>query len=1158
VKSLRLLFVTVLISVLALAQSNPSAPNPTKKSTGKADSDKATDTTSAKKSAAAKDEKSKSEQKSDKDKKDDKKDEAKKPGGDDENKPRDLMSSGTFSGLKFRSIGPAMVSGRVATIAVDPRDRAHYFVGVASGGVWKTENNGTSWTPVFDGEGSYSIGAITIDQKDPNIVWVGTGENNAQRSVSYGDGVYRSDDGGRSWKNMGLKHSEHIGRIAIDPRDSNVVFVAAQGPLWSPGGDRGLYKTTDGGKTWKKVIDISENTGVNDVAIDPSNPDLMYATAWQRRRHVWTMIDGGPESAIYRSTDGGNTWNKVKSGLPNEDLGKITLAIAPSDPSIVYATVEAANRKGGTFRSHDHGATWEKKNNFDVGMMYYGGITVDPKNADRIYLMNTLMQVSDDGGATLRRLGERYKHVDNHVLWIDPNDTNYMLDGCDGGVFDTYDRGANWAWKANLPLSQFYDVDVDNSEPFYYVYGGTQDNNSLGGPSRTTSMSGIMNSDWFITAGGDGFHSAVDPEDPNTVYAESQYGGIIRYDRKTGQRLGIQPEPGKGEPGLRWNWDSPIAVSNHNHNRVYFAANRVFRSDDRGDTWKAISPDLTRQIDRNKLPVMGKIWGPDAVAKNTSTSLYGNIIGFSESPKNENLLYVGTDDGLIQVTENGGGNWRAIDKFPGVPDKTYNTRVLASNHDEKTVYASFDNHKNGDFKPYLLKSTDAGATWTSIASNLPENGPVLAIAEDYVNPKLLFVGTEFGAWFSIDGGGKWIQLKGGLPTIAIRDMKIQKREGDLVLASYGRGFYILDDITPLRQLTTDTVKQEAVLMPVKKTMMYVDSLPFGGRGKAHMGESLYTAENPPNGAIFTYYLKEKYKTLKDIRDAAERAAAKKNEEGPYATMPYPTIDQLRKEAEQEAPSLWMTVTDSNGNIVRRLPAPNNAGFNRIAWDLKYPPVSLRPEQAGEEGIFPWEFGPAGPGVMPGQYTVKLSKKIDGKFTDLSAPQAFTLYVLGADKMQLDDRTALAEFQTKVMKLQRAVNGATGAGRELTERLHAIKRALAQTPADTSALVTKAEGIETQLREVEKALNGDAVARQRQENDAPSLNDRIGSIVGDERTSTAKPTQTDRDDYAIVASDFGGVLAKLKSLTQETQQLEQEMEKIGAPWTPGRLPDWSQQ
>jgi photosystem II stability/assembly factor-like uncharacterized protein len=1075
---------------------------------------------------------------------------------EDDDKPKDPFSSDTFSGLKLRSVGPAFVSGRISSLAVDPKNRARYFVGVASGGVWRTENNGTTWTPVFDGEGSYSIGAVTMDPKDSNIIWVGSGENNSQRSVSYGDGVYRSEDGGKSWKNVGLKKSEHIGRIVVDPRDSNVVFVAAQGPLWGPGGDRGLFKTTDSGKTWKSVLTISDNTGVNDVVIDPSNPDVMYASAYQRRRHVWTMIDGGPESAIYKSTDAGANWNKLKSGLPTEDMGKIGLAISPTDPNLLYATVEAANKKGGIFRSRDRGANWEKRNDFDQGAMYYANLYVDPKNPDRIYIMNTLIQISDDGGKTLHRMTEKYKHVDSHVMWIDPNDTNYFIVGCDGGVFESYDRAATWSWKGNLPVSQFYDVAVDNSKPYYYIYGGTQDNNSVGGPSRTTSGSGILNSDWFITTGGDGFRSQVDPEDPNTIYAESQYGGIVRHDRRTGEKLGIQPQPGKGEAALRWNWDSPVIISPHQHTRLYFAANRLFRSDDRGDTWKAISPDLTRQIDRDKLPVMGKIWGPDAVAKNSSTSFYGNIVALTESPKKEGVLYVGTDDGLIQVTENAGSAWRKLEKFPGVPENTYVSRLVASNHDDRTVYAAFDNHKNGDFKPYLLKSTDAGQTWKSIASNLPENGTVFAIAEDYVNPNLLFAGTEFGLWFSIDGGGKWTQLKGGLPTIAVRDIVIHKRDGDLILASYGRGFYVLDDITPLRQLKAEALQQESVLMPVKDALMYIESFPLGGRSKSHLGESLYVADNPPFGAVFTYYLKDKYKTLKEQRQDAEKKAAKKNDGSAYPALKYPTGDELRSEAEAEAPSLFLTVTDASGNIVRRMPAANSGGINRVSWNLRYPPAELGPESRDGDEIFPWDFASVGPLVMPGKYSVKLSKKIDGKWADLSAPQSFNVYVSGSEKMAQDDRLALSEFQAKVTKLDRAVSAAISADTELNTKLKAIRRALRETQADTTAQINKADDLDKRLRQVTIALRGDSILRARQENTPPSINDRVNNIVGDERLSTARPTQTHRDDYAIASADFAGELAKLKAIASETSLLEKDMEKIGSPWTPGRLPDWT--
>ncbi|HLJ40803.1 MAG TPA: hypothetical protein VKT50_04885, partial [Candidatus Acidoferrales bacterium] len=665
----------------------------------------------------------------------------------DEQKPPELMSSATFAGLTLRPIGPALISGRIVAIAVDPTDRAHYYVGAASGGIWETTNDGGTWAPVFDHEGSYSIGALAIDPQNPSVIWAGTGEANSQRSVAYGDGVYRSDDGGTSWKNMGLKHSEHIGRIVIDPKDTNTVYVAAAGPLWSSGGDRGLYKTTDAGKTWSKILSVDEHTGVGDVAMDPEDPNVLYAAAWQRERRQYTMIDGGPGSAIYKSTDAGKTWNKVTRGLPKVDMGRIGFAISPADHNVVYAEIEAADRDGGIFRSTDRGATWERQSPFNAQGMYYGQLTADPKNVDRLYVMNVILMVSDDGGKTVHPLGEKWKHVDNHVMWIDPNDPNYMLVGCDGGLYESYDRAKNWTWKANLPLAQFYDVSVDNAEPFYFVYGGTQDNFSVGGPSRTVSASGITNEDWFVTSGGDGFHSQADPQDPNTVYAESQFGGLVRYDRTTGQQKGIKPQEGAGAPPLRWWWDSPIIISSFSHTRLYFGGNILFRSDDRGDNWKAISPDLSRQIDPNTLPVMGKVWGPGAVAKNSSTSTYGEIVSISESPMREGTIYVGTDDGLIQFTPDGGTTWKRHETFPGVPERAFVARVVASSHDVNTVYAAFDNHKSGDFHPYLLKSTNQGDTWTSISSNLPENGAVLAFVEDPVDANLLFAGTEFGLYF---------------------------------------------------------------------------------------------------------------------------------------------------------------------------------------------------------------------------------------------------------------------------------------------------------------------------------------------------------------------------------------------------------------------------
>jgi photosystem II stability/assembly factor-like uncharacterized protein len=1077
-------------------------------------------------------------------KKDEKKEEPKeeKKGG---------MTADTFSGLKFRSIGPAVASGRVMSIAVNPKNKSEYYVGVASGGVWKTVNDGTTWTPVFDGEGSYSIGWVTLDPSDPSVVWVGAGESNSQRSVAWGDGVYRSDDGGKNWQNMGLKKSEHIGRIVIDPRDSKVVYVAAEGPLWGPGGDRGLYKSTDGGKNWKAVLTISENTGVVDVALDPSDPDIVYAAAYQRRRHVFTLIDGGPESAIYKSTDAGATWNKLKSGLPTVDMGRIGLAVSPADPNVVYATIEAADGKGGIFRSDDKGANWDRRNEFDVGAMYYARVVADPKNVDRIFVMNVNLRESLDGGKTLHKVNEVNHHVDNHAMWIDPDNTKHWLEGCDGGMYETVDNANTWQFKANLPTVQFYDVTVDNALPFYNVCGGTQDNFSWCGPSRTRNINGIVNSDWFVTTGGDGFRSQVDPVDPNTIYSESQYGVLVRHDKPTGQELVLQPVEGKGEPPLRWNWDSPLIISPHSHTRLYFAANKLFRSDDRGDTWKAISGDLTRQIDRNKLPVMGKVWGPDAVAKNASTSFYGNIVALSESPKTEGLIYVGTDDGLIQVTNDGGAHWTKYEKFPGVPEITYVSRLAASNHDANTVYAAFENHKNEDFKPYLLKSTDAGKTWTSVAGNLPENGPVLAFAEDPVNANLLFAGTEFGAFFTIDGGQQWVRLKGGLPTIAVRDMVIQAREGDLVIATFGRGFYVLDDISPLRQIKPETVEQASALFPAKDSLLYIERHPIGGPRKSFQGDAFFTADNPPYGAVFTAFLKEKLKTKKEKRQEAEKEAAKKNE-----TLPYPTNDELRVEDQEAKPELYFIVYDDSGAAIRRVEGATDGGFQRAAWDLRYPPSSLH-EETGEGEDFP-PAAASGPLVMPGTYSVRMFQKVNGAVSELAGPQTFKVATEGALSMSPADRAAQEEFLRKVARLYRAVSGAQHTADDVASRLKSIRAALRETPAVEKQLGAVADSIEQQNRDILRALRGDVDLRKRNEPTPSSINDRVEGIMEGERFSLAKPTQTSIDSYSVAAAGFAEQLAKLHVLVEvDLAKLEKDMEAAGAPWTPGRVPEWQE-
>jgi photosystem II stability/assembly factor-like uncharacterized protein len=1078
--------------------------------------------------------------------------EAARPAQDQPRRAPDPMASATFAGLRPRLIGPAFTSGRVSDFAVDPDNPSYYFVAASSGGVWKTTNAGITWTPVFDGEGSYSIGVVVLDPKNPFTVWVGTGESNSQRSVSYGDGVYRSDDGGRSWKNMGLKTSEHIGRIAIDPRSSDTVYVASQGPLWGPGGERGLYKTTDGGKTWKNILNISENTGVSDVVIDPSNPDTVYAASYQRRRHVWTLINGGPESAIHKSTDAGATWNKLRSGLPNADMGRIGLAVSPVDSNIVYATIEAADRRSGIYRSSDRGGSWERRSENVAQGMYYGQIVADPKDTDRIYVPDVLMRVSDDGGRTLRPLGEKSKHVDNHAIWINPKNTSHYLVGCDGGVYESYDRGANWNFKPNLPITQFYDVAVDYATPFYNVYGGTQDNFSMGGPSRTRNVSGITNADWFVTLGGDGFRSQVDPEDPNTVYSALQYGVLSRFDKRTGERMGIQPKGTKEDEPLRYNWDSPFIISPHSHTRLYFAANKLFRSDDRGDSWKVISPELSRGLDRDKLLVMGKVWGIDAVAKHQSTSFYGNATALAESPKKDGLIYVGTDDGLIQVTEDGGKNWRKLDRFPGVPDMTYVSRILASNHDANTVYAAFENHKNADFAPYILRSTDAGRSWTSIKANLPANGPVLAIAEDHVKPNLLFIGTEFGLFFSIDGGQKWVQIKSGLPTIAVRDLVIQKREDDLVIATFGRGIYILDNYAPLRDVTPQLMAAEGHLFPVKEAMMYIQSQPLGGRGKSFQGESFYTADNPPFGAVFTYYMKESPKTRRQRRQETEREAERKKE-----PPPFPSRDDLRAEEEEEAPAIIVTITDSEGRVVRRLGGPTSAGVSRVSWNLRYPaPILAPPRPPGEADEDFFAEPPSGPLVMPGKYKVSIARRVGGVMSPVGKPQEFSVTVEGLSAMTPADRAALLEFQQKVARLQRAVTGALEAANSARTRLGLMKRALQETPAADARLSDEATALDRRVGEILRLLRGDNTLRARNENTPPSISERVGGIVGDQRMSISRPTATQIDQYSAAASDFQQVLASLRTLIEtDLVKLEKAMEAAGAPHTPGRVPEW---
>jgi photosystem II stability/assembly factor-like uncharacterized protein len=871
------------------------------------------------------------------------------------------LTSDLVKDLAVRNIQGTFSGGRIADIAVDPRNRSVWYVATASGGLWKTSNHGLNFQPIFDDGGSYSLGCVAIDPKNSDVVWLGTGENQAQRAIGYGDGIYKSADAGRTWKNMGLPNSEHIAKIWIDPRNSNVVWVASQGPLFSPGGDRGLYQTTDGGATWKASLAISENTGITDFDVDPRNPDIMYAAAYQRRRHTSIIIAGGPESAIYKTTDAGVHWNKLTDGIPTVDKGRIALAVSPQKPDVVYATITTnrQNKLSGFYRSDDAGAHWTMTAPFIVqDPEYYGEIYADPFQYDRVYLMDAAVRVTSDGGKTVQAAGWQI-HSDNHALAFDPTDPNHLLEGNDGGLFESYDHGRSWRHFNNIPVTQFYRVSVDNGSPFYNIYGGAQDNGSQGVPSRTINRAGIRTSDWINTGGGDGFQSRADYADPSTVYACSQNPGCNRLDLKTGVSVSIRPRFGDEDKTLRSRWDLPFILSPHSHTRLYIAGNRLMRSDDRGTTWKLISPDLTRAIDRDTIPVMGRLWGADAVWKNAYTDQYGTGTAIAESPVKEGLLFAGTDDGLVQISENGGETWRKIDKFPGVPDLTYVTDIHASPHDANTVFVTFNDFHRGNFKPYLLKSSDLGRTWTSIAGDLPQRDPAWTIVQDPVNPALLFVGTEFGLSFTVDGGAHWVKLKGGMPVIPIRDLEIQARETDLVAATFGRGFFVLDDYSALRALTPSVLAQEGTLFaPGRKPRAYEEI----GYYRAQ-GDNL-ASPNPPMGALLTYYLRE------------------------------------------DQPKVVLTIADATGKQIRQLDASAKSGLHRTPWDLREAPSpQQRPTQpalepgdteaapaqptagrGGRGGGGRGGVARSGPLVKPGRYTVTLAKSVNGALTPLGQAQ----------------------------------------------------------------------------------------------------------------------------------------------------------------------------
>lgn len=1061
------------------------------------------------------------------------------------------VSLGTMS---FRSIGPALTSGRIADLAVNPDNPNEFYVAAAAGGVWKTTNAGTTFRPIFDNYGSYSIGSLAMDPNNHNVIWVGTGENNNQRSVSYGDGVYKSIDGGASFKKVGLENSEHIGMIKIDPRNSDVVYVAATGPLWSAGGDRGLYKTIDGGENWEKVLEISEHTGVNEVHFDPRNPDVLYATAHQRRRRQWTYLGGGPESGIYKSTDAGANWKKVNRGLPGGDKGRIGMAISPVDPEVIYAVVEAKSGQGGFYKSTNRAASWQKMSGTSSSGNYYQEIVADPVDVDRVYLLNTFTLVTTDGGKTFNNLGERSKHWDNHAMWIDPNNNKHLLQGCDGGVYESFDQGQTWKFFTNLPVTQFYKVSVDNAEPFYNVMGGTQDNYSLHGPSQTVSQHGIVSSDWIVTQGGDGFESVPDPVDDNIVYAQYQNGGLIRFDRKSGEGVTIIPRPRKGEKAYNFNWDAPLMVSPHDHKTLYYAANKLFKSTDRGDSWSVISDELDQNIDRNLLPIMGKVWPMDAVAKNGSTSRYGAAVSLDESRIQKGLLYVGSDDGQISISENDGGSWRQINRFEGVPENTYVYDLIASKHDVNTVYAAFNNHKSGDFSPYIYVSNDKGLTWKNISANLPE-GAVYALEQDHVNENILFAGTEYGVHVTINGGASWTPLKAGLPTINVRDMAIQERENDLALATFGRGFYILDDYSPLRELAEKATEKDAHIFAIDESHMFNTWTPLGSLGsreKGFQGESFFTASNPKTGAVIRYWLKESPTTLKAQRQKKEREAFKNGE-----SIPYPTIEAFKAEQDEQPSFLIFTIRDQSGDIVSELRKPMGKGMSEVVWDLTYMSFGqVNTRQASQTQSLP----SSNVYVVPGNYTVTMSKNVGGEVTDLTDPVSFRVSELDNRTIPASDWSAMAAFKKKAVKLVNAINATQGVLGQLNTKIQGYKAAVKGLPAKESAtMFSEVLALEAELRSARELLNGDRTPNRLDIDGEYSTANRAQSAIFDIFGSTSNVTGTSERNYDIAADEFEGVLTTVKALHTKFEQMDRKLgNDAGLLLLPGALPNWKKQ
>ncbi len=1045
-------------------------------------------------------------------------------------------NSSIYSGLKFRSIGPALMSGRISDIVIHPENENVWYVTAGSGGVWKTENSGTTWKSIFDGQNSYSIGCISLDPQNPNIIWVGTGENVGGRHVAYGDGIYKSEDGGNSWKNMGLKKSEHLSKIIVHPNNSEIIWVASQGPLWNKGGERGVYKSTDGGKSWQQTLGDSEWVGATDLLIDPRNSDLLYAATWQRHRTVAGYLGGGPGTAIYKSNDGGDNWIKLKKGLPKSNMGKIGLVLSPQKPDVIYAAIELDRRTGGVYKSENQGASWKKMSDAvagGTGPHYYQELYASPHNFDEIYLADNYMQVSFDGGKTFVRMNETEKHVDNHAVAFKSSDKNYILVGCDGGLYESFDKTKNWKFIDNLPLTQFYKIAVDDNKPFYNIYGGTQDNNTQGAPSRTDNIHGIRNSDWFIILGGDGHQPATEPGNPNIVYAQWQRGNLNRHDRLTGENINIKPQPAFGEKTERFNWDAPILVSPHNPKRLYFASQRVWKSEDRGDSWETISEDLTKNIERISTPFYGSKQKWNNAWDVRAMSNYSTITSLSESPIQEGLIYAGTDDGIIQMTENGGESWKKINykKFSGLPETAFVNDIKTDLFDKNTIYVVFDNHKYGDYNPYIYKSKNKGFTWQKLTNNLPDNTILWRLVQDHKNRNLLFLGTEFGVYFTNNGGDEWIKLKGGLPNISVRDIAIQKNENDLVLGTFGRGIYVLDDYSSLRTFNSKAMNSE--LFTPRNGYWYKQKRILGGGRKAAQGDNYFVADNPPFGIEFTYYLNEKILSKKKIREKNEKKSEKENQ-----IIEVPSWEILENEKKEINPAIWIFIYSDN-NIIKKVKAKNKKGLTRVSWNLS----SESQSTISKKNFNKEESGSM---VNPGEYSAQLFKQIEGEYISISDKKTFKVDQISEGALEGVSIEQVSQFRQKLNNLRNDGNNLSNDIKDLKVKINmmlkAYKRGKLLDEKLHSTLLENRIKIMTLLENL-----GGSQARKEigEENEFPSMWSYLWSASSGANSSYG-PTKTHEKSLETANKIFTDIEDDYKEIYEAIKSLDSQLEKIGAP------------